>query len=154
MDLKQAIVENHDDVIDVLYDEMGNATEVKFPGVHNDGMIYAATYGNGIISCGTFKEGSDFGVDEVVADNQNVQINVYPNPVRGTAQFNFTLTESANVSYQVYDLAGRMIVNSELGFYGAGEHTATLNTENLTTGSYIIRVQTGNTMNTGKFLVY
>ena len=154
MAITQAIVDNHDDVIDTLYDEMGVPTTIVYPGVHNDGMIYAATYGNGILACGTYKEGSDFGVDEVLAESQNVQINVYPNPVRGTAQFNFTMVENGNVSYQIYDLAGRMITNNELGFYGEGEHTATINTENLTTGSYIIRVIAGNKMNTGKFLVY
>ena len=155
MEITQAIVENHDDIIDVLYDEMGVPTYITYPGVHNDGMIYAATYGNGILACGTYKEGSDYGVDEVLADDsQNTQVNVYPNPVRGIAQFNFTITESANVSYQIYDLAGRMIVNNELGFYGEGEHTATISTEDLTTGSYIIRVMAGNKMNTGKFLVY
>jgi hypothetical protein len=154
MELKQAIMANHDDVIDVLYDEMGTPTYVVYPGISNEGMIYAATYGSGIIMCGTYKEGSDFGVDEVLAESQNVMINVYPNPVRNNAQFNFTMSENGNVSYQIFDLAGRMIVNNELGFYGEGEHTATINTENLTTGSYIIRVIAGNKMNTGKFLVY
>ena len=59
-------------------------------------MIYAATYGNGIMSCATYKEGSDFGVDENIV-NENVQVNVYPNPVRGTAQFSFNMVESGNV---------------------------------------------------------
>ena len=63
-------------------------------------------------------------------------------------------TENANVSYQIFDLSGRMIEYRMLGFYGEGEHTATINTENLTSGSYIIRVLTGDKMNTGKFLVY
>lgn len=154
MDIKQAIMANHDDVIDVLYDELGTPTYVIYPGISNDGMIYAATYGCGVIKCGTYKEGSDFGIDEVFAGNQNVMINVYPNPVRGDAQFNFTMSENGNVSCQIFDLAGRMVMNSELGYYGEGEHTATINTENLTTGSYIIRVIAGKTLSTGKFLVY
>lgn len=154
MELKQAIMENRDDVIDVLYDEMGDATYVRYFGIHNEGMIYAATYGHGIMAWGQYKEGTDFGVDEVMAEGTNVMINVYPNPVRGNAQFNFTMTENAKVIYQVYDITGRMVVNNELGFYTKGEHTATLSTENLKTGSYIIRVIAGNTMSTGKFLVY
>lgn len=154
MGLTQAIMPNHDDIIDVLYDEMGTPTEVIYQGIHNEGMIYAATYGNGILMCGTYEEGSDFGVDEVESDSHNAQVSVYPNPVRGNAQFNFTMSENGNVSYQIFDLAGRMIVNSELGFYGEGEHTATINTESLTSGSYVIRVIAGNKMNTGKFLVY
>ena len=154
MDIKQAIMENRDDVIDILYDEMGGETRIVYPGIHNEGMIYAATYGNGIVKCGTYKEGSDYGVDEVLTDSQSAQVNVYPNPVRGNAQFVFTTTENANVSYQIFDLSGRMVEYRVLGFYTEGEHTATISTENLTTGSYIIRVLAGNKINTGKFLVY
>lgn len=153
MDLKQASQKNHDSKIDVLYDEMGTPTYVLWPGVDNEGMIYAATYGEGIISCATYKEGSDFGVEENDM-TENVQVNIYPNPVRDMAQMNITLTESANVSYQIYDLSGRMVANNELGFYGQGEHTVTFNAENLASGTYIIRVMAGNKAETAKFLVY
>jgi photosystem II stability/assembly factor-like uncharacterized protein len=153
MDLKQASQPNHDTKIDILYDEMGNQTYVIYPGVFNEGMIYAGTYGAGIMKCSTYKEGSDLGVDEIVTEN-NIQVNVYPNPVRGTAQFSFTMAENGNVSYQVYDLAGRMMVSNNLGFYTEGEHTATFNAEDLATGTYIIRVMAGNKTNTAKFLVY
>lgn len=153
MDLKQASQKNHDSKIDVLYDEMGTPTYVLWPGVDNEGMIYAATYGEGIISCATYKEGSDFGVEENDM-TENVQVNIYPNPVRDMAQMNITLTESANVSYQIYDLSGRMVANNELGFYGQGEHTMTFNAENLASGTYIIRVMAGNKAETAKFLVY
>ena len=153
MDLKQASQKNHDSKIDVLYDEMGTPTYVLWPGVDNEGMIYAATYGEGIISCATYKEGSDFGVEENDM-TENVQVNIYPNPVRDMAQMNITLTESAKVSYQIYDLSGRMVANNELGFYGQGEHTMTFNAENLASGTYIIRVMAGNKAETAKFLVY
>lgn len=153
MDLKQASQKNHDSKIDVLYDEMGTPTYVLWPGVDNEGMIYAATYGEGIISCATYKEGSDFGVEENDM-TENVQVSIYPNPVRDMAQMNITLTESANVSYQIYDLSGRMVANNELGFYGQGEHTMTFNAENLASGTYIIRVMAGNKAETAKFLVY
>ena len=153
MDLKQAVLANHETKIDTLYDEMGVATYVFYPGIFNEGMIYAATYGNGIMSCSSYKEGSDLNVDENLA-NVNVQVTVYPNPVRGTAQFSFNMVESGNVSYQVYDLSGRIMNSVELGFYGEGEHTAKLNADNLSSGTYIIRVMAGSKTNTAKFLVY
>ena len=154
MELKQAILANHDDVIDILVDEMGNPTYVTYPGIHNEGMIYAATYGNGIVSSATYKEGSDFDVDEVYTDNEIVSVNVYPNPVRGNGQFVFTVRENANVSYEIFDLSGRMLEYRMLGYYGEGEHTASFTTENLANGTYIIRVIAGDHMNTAKFLVY
>lgn len=154
MDLKQAWMENHDDVIDVLYDEMGNATYVIYPGISNEGMLYAATYGAGIIKCGTYKEGGDLSIDENEETMNNVQLNIYPNPIRDNGNINITLTESGNVSYQIYDLSGRMVANCELGYYGQGDHSLTFNTSNLASGSYIIRVQAGNKSETAKFLVY
>lgn len=153
MDIKQAIMPNHDDITVTLYDEMGNPSYVVYPGINNEGMIYAATYGAGIISSASHKEGSDFGLEENDM-TENVQVNIYPNPVRDMAQMNITLTEGANVSYQIYDLSGRMVANSELGFYGQGEHTMTFNAQNLTSGTYIIRVIAGNKAETAKFLVY
>ena len=153
MDLKQAIMKNHDDVIVILLDEMGNPTYVVYPGIHNEGMIYAATYGAGILSCGTYKEGGDLSVIEN-EETASVQLNIYPNPVKDNGNINITLSESANVSYQIYDLAGRMVANRELGYYGQGEQTLTFNASNLTSGTYIIRVQAGSQSETAKFLVY
>ena len=155
MDLKQAVMENHEDVIDVLYDEMGVPTYVVYPGISNEGMIYAATYGEGIITCANYKQTtSEFDVDEIEAVDNNIQINVYPNPVKGNAQFTFNLSENANVSYQIYDLSGRMVANNNIGFYSRGEHSVTFSADDLMTGSYIIRVQAGDKLNTAKFLVY
>ena len=154
MDIKQAVVENRDDKVDVLYDELGVPTYIIYPGVDNEGMIFAATYGNGIIACDTYKVGSDFGVDENEYSDSNVALNVYPNPVKDMVNVNITLDTRANVSYQIYDLSGRMVMSNTLGFYGQGEHTLNISAENLESGSYIIRVKAGDKENSGKFLVY
>ncbi|MBP5642764.1 MAG: T9SS type A sorting domain-containing protein [Bacteroidales bacterium] len=154
MDLKQAWMENHDAVIDELYDDAGNVTYVIYPGIYNEGMLYAASYGAGLLKCGTYKEGGDLGVVENEVTENSVQLNIYPNPVKENGNINITLTEGANVSYQIYDLSGRMVANSELGYYGQGEQTLTFNVSDLTSGSYIIRLQAGSKSETAKFLVY
>ena len=154
MDLKQAIMENHDPIIDELYDDAGNITLVVYPGIDNEGMLYAATYGSGIIACGAYEEGGDLSVDENEVAEESVQLNIYPNPIRNNGNINITLAENAQVSYQIYDLSGRMVANNELGYYGQGNHTLTFDTSNLTSGSYIIRLQAGNKSETAKFLVY
>lgn len=154
MDIKQAIQANHDDIIDVLYDEQGTPTYVTYPGVSSEGMIYAATYGSGIISCANYKEGGDLSVDDNEMTSSNMNLNIYPNPVRDNAKFNITLNENARVSYKIYDLSGRMVASSDLGFYGQGEHSVSFSTANLASGSYIISVQAGNNVNNTKILVY
>lgn len=155
MDLKQAYMDNHDDVVIVLFDEIGTPLDIVYPGISNEGMIYAASYGAGILSCGTYKEGGDLGVEEnEMAVEDHVQLNVYPNPVMGNARMNITLNEGAAVSYQVFDMSGRMVVDNKLGYYPQGTHTVTFNAADLTSGSYIIRLQAGGNTKTGKFLVY
>ena len=154
MDLKQAVQENRETMVDVLYDEMGEPTYIYYEGIFNEGMIYAATYGAGILSCNTFKEGSEVGIDENDMEVSISQVNIYPNPARGNAQISFNLSENAQVSYQIYDLSGRMMVSHDLGTYNQGEHVVSFNTENLTSGTYIISLQAGSKMNTAKFLVY
>ena len=154
MEMKQATMKNHDAKIDVLYDEMGVPTYIIWPGIYNEGMIYAATYGSGIISCDTYKEGGDLSVIENNETASMAQLNIYPNPVRDNGNINITLNENAKVSYQIYDLAGRMVANTEVGYYGQGDHTLTFSADNLASGSYIIRVQAGSQSQTAKFLVY
>ena len=154
MEMKQATMKNHDAKIDVLYDEMGVPTYIIWPGIYNEGMIYAATYGSGIISCDTYKEGGDLSVIENNETASMAQLIIYPNPVRDNGNINITLTENAKVSYQIYDLAGRMVANTEVGYYEQGDHTLTFSADNLASGSYIIRVQAGDKSQTAKFLVY
>ena len=153
MEIKQATLTNHEDKTDVLYDEMGTPTYVVYPGIHNEGMIYAATYGAGIISCDNYKEGGDLSISENES-TANVQLDIYPNPVRDLGNINITLNESAKVSYQIFDLSGRMIANNEIGYYEQGDHTMTFSANGLASGSYIIRVQAGKQSQTAKFLVY
>ena len=158
MELKQALIQNHPTKIDVLYDEVGDSTCVEYPGVFNEGMIYAATYGAGVLSCSTHaeivptnNEGND---NNIVTVDETEMLNVYPNPVKDNAQININLDNDGTVSYVIYDLSGRLIINQDLGTYVKGIHTLNINTNELSTGSYIIRIKAGEKTETSKFLVY
>ena len=94
------------------------------------------------------------GVPENPSVNSNVAVSMYPNPVNGQATLSFNLNESCNVSYQVFDMTGRMVMNQGLGRYAEGEHQVSINAENLSTGSYILRLNQGASNASVKFLVY
>ena len=160
MEIKQAVLANRPNITDVLYDEAGDTTQIVFHGINNEGMIYAATYGAGVIYCDTYAvqtvNNDETNNDD---DDNNVTVvetlDVYPNPVKGdAAHINISLDENATVSYVLYDLSGRMIENNNLGTYVKGTHTLNINTSGLKTGSYIIRVNAGEKTETTKFLVY
>ena len=151
MELKQQIL-FHEDEQTVNVTEEGEFVTM-YPGVHNTGIIYAATYGKGVFRCENYKQYTGTSVPEnpVVA---SVNVTMYPNPVSGQATLSFNLNESCNVSYQVFDMTGRMVMNQGLGRYAEGEHQVNINVEDLSAGSYILRLNQGVSNASVKFLVY
>ena len=77
-------------------------------------------------------------------EENEATFNIYPNPVVSEATINFNVAETSTVSYQIYDLAGRMVQNATLGNYNQGSHSVNFNVNGLTTGSYIVKVQAGS----------
>ena len=150
MELKQQLMFHEDEQTTNVTDE-GTFVTV-YPGVHNTGIIYAATYGRGVFRCENYKK--DF---ENVPENEEpiaINVSMYPNPVASQATLSFNVEESANVSYQVFDMTGRMVMNQNLGRLNNGEHQVSINAENLSTGSYILRLSQGANSASVKFLVY
>ena len=140
-----------DDAITVNHTDEGDF-ETFYPGVKNTGIIYAATYGRGVFRCENYKMTGAGVTENPTADNVNV--NMYPNPVRSQATVSFELKNSGNVSYQVFDMTGRMVMNQNMGRMSEGSHQITINAENLSTGSYILRLSQGAKNETVKFMVY
>ena len=151
MELKQQLLYHEDEQTVNITDEGAFITD--YPGVHNTGIIYAATYGRGVFRCENYKK--DFAsVPEAPAVVETVTVNMYPNPVRGEATVSFNMVDNGIVSYQVFDLTGRMVMNQNAGRFAEGQQEIRINTENLSTGSYILRLNQGATTSCVKFLVY
>ena len=70
------------------------------------------------------------------------------------SDISFDLKNNANVSYQVFDMTGRMVMNQNMGRMSEGSHQVNINAENLSTGSYILRLSQGAKNETVKFMVY
>ena len=150
MELKQQRA-YREDAISVNHTDEGDFI-TEYPGVHNTGIIYAATYGRGVFRCENYKRTSAGIHEDPIADNVNV--NMYPNPVSSQATLSFDLKESCNVSYQVFDMTGRMVMNQNMGRMSEGEQQISINAENLSSGSYILRLNQGAKNNSVKFMVY
>lgn len=154
MEIKQQLQENRDDDYIYLVDEIGDTITTVYPGIYNEGMIYIATYGRGLYNCDNYLvSGSELDVEEPTMV-QSFEMNIFPNPIVNDATINFNVANKAQVTMQVYDLSGRMVMNQVLGTYGEGSHTANFNVNGLTSGTYIVKVQAGNVSNTTKILVY
>ena len=155
MDIKQQLLENHDRIITYVVDEMGEVSvSGNYPGISNNAVVYIATYGRGIYKCEDFVQNDGESIIENATSASSLEMSIYPNPVVSEATINFNVEETAAVSYQIYDLSGRMVQNATLGNYGQGSHSVNFNVNGLTTGSYIVKVQAGSATKTTKILVY
>ena len=151
MELKQQLLEWDDQIVEG-YDENEGVIITVYPGVRNKGVIYAATYGRGVFRCENFKQ-----FYASVPENSTTvatQVSVYPNPVQGQATISFEVKSDAMVSYQVYDLMGRKVMDQTLGRYTEGSYNVNVNMSDLSAGAYIMRVNQDNNSSCAKFVVY
>lgn len=68
---------------------------------------------------------------------------LYPNPAINNTNVSFTLNEAGKVNIQVLDALGRVASNVSEKQYEKGAHRIAVNTSELATGIYIIKLQTG-----------
>jgi hypothetical protein len=73
----------------------------------------------------------------------------YPNPFNPATNIGFQLSEASEVSLKVYDMLGRevaaLLTNSRMS---SGAHTIAFNAENLSSGIYMYRLNTGGVSET------
>ncbi|MEO1631503.1 MAG: FG-GAP-like repeat-containing protein [Bacteroidota bacterium] len=83
-------------------------------------------------------------VSDVAADPQpqqaHMQVSVWPNPVQATMRVAFGLEAPGQVALDVYDLLGRRVAGTTLGWQAAGAHETSLSMERHPAGSYVVRL--------------
>lgn len=145
MELKQQVMDKAAEIV------VENGFEEVYPGTTNTGIIYAATYGRGLFRCENYKKYSAANLDE---DNAVVaSFTIYPNPVCNQAFVNFE-ANGETVSYQVFDLMGRLVMNQNMGRMAEGSQQLEVNVAGLSAGAYILRLNQGANSSNVKFMVY
>ena len=77
------------------------------------------------------------GIDEVIAIVE--ESSIYPNPTNGEATLNISLSDNTNVTFQVYNPLGGLVVNRK-EYGNAGENQYRLNLSGQTAGIYFIKI--------------
>ncbi len=86
--------------------------------------------------------------DEVVTEFK--LLGNYPNPFNPTTNIEYQLAAPSDVTLKVYNVLGQMVDNIELGAQSTGIHTVTYDAANLSSGSYLVRMEAGNRAQTMK----
>lgn len=77
----------------------------------------------------------------------------YPNPFNPTTTINYSVRESGFVQLKVYDVLGKEIVTLVEGEKSAGNFSVKFNGNNLTSGVYFYKIESGNFTKVNKMLL-
>jgi PKD repeat protein len=79
------------------------------------------------------------GVKESVSDLAG-SVTVYPNPATSNVNVDFTLTRSADVNVNIYDITGRMVKQAASGNFRAGSNTVNFDMSDMNNGFYFVNI--------------
>ena len=74
-------------------------------------------------------------------------LSIYPNPNNGQFNLAFELNGSHEVSYEIFDIQGRLVDNKNLGIVSGTVHEA-INIDEAAQGLYLLKVKTGDDVQT------
>jgi len=121
-------------------------------GIENHGIVYAATFGRGIFTSETFATKGGASAVQYALTN-DIKVQVSPNPVTDLAILRYTLENSSDIDFQIYDLQGRLIRNAKLTAQPAGENEFRIDAGGFDAGTYLVRMTAGAQTTTAKFVV-
>lgn len=127
-----------------------------WPEINNHGAFYIATHGRGFYRSENFlKLGIDVDDNEInVIEKEELEFNIYPNPIVDDANLNINLPEISTINVLVHDLQGRVIQSYEFADLNAGENELTIEFGELPAGTYIVNVLDGNNSTATKVVKY
>ncbi len=78
------------------------------------------------------------GINELT---QSISFNVVPNPNNGNFDINFTLSNTAQIKYQITDLLGKAVYHAPMQNYSAGENKINIDITSFPTGIYFLQFE-------------
>ena len=93
----------------------------------------------------------DVGINEIT---KHLQLSLFPNPTKGTANLNFVLSNDATVKVSVSDVTGKLVSSEQTLKLNSGEHSVLINeNKQLNAGVYIVNMEYNGTKLTRKLVI-
>jgi hypothetical protein len=83
----------------------------------------------------------------------NLKLAVAPNPFSNTTTINYTLPSSGNVSLKLYDVTGKLARTLGSGYHTAGTSSFTVPRSSLSSGIYVLKLESGGFTTTSKIII-
>ena len=106
------------------------------------------SYGSGVDVPFEYQMSSSVADIDALSD-----VALYPNPANDYVTAEFALAETTEIKIEVVDMLGRSVRDMGAQSYAPGTHDFTLNTSDLTVGTYMMRMTDGKGVNSIKFNV-
>ena len=124
----------------------------------NSGIIYLGTHARGFYTATDLQVVSVQEEDSELTANRDKNslvsnLTLYPNPLNSVGTLEFDLIENLESTINVYNLAGTLVKTMQLGRKAKGNHKVEFNATDLSVGSYIISLESGNERSVAKFIV-
>lgn len=104
--------------------------------------------------CATGTHSFNYMTTDVAKVNSNMSnVNLYPNPTSGMATVAMTLKSEQNVSLNIMDIQGNIVMTNNYNHMKAGEQKISFNTESLATGTYSVQIICGTDVMTKKLTI-
>lgn len=85
-------------------------------------------------------------------EEQILNISCFPNPSSNNVTLSFVVTENSDVEFDVVDLSGRLIYESDKLNFPIGQHSVKIKSEEWTKGIYFIKLKANEKSKTVKFI--
>lgn len=118
-----------------------------------EGDIFIATHGRGYFRTTNTMVNRPVGQDEQSLAISKESLNIYPNPATTSTRIAVDITSTTDVKVSVRDLNGRLVKQVSYSKLPAGVEYVKLNVEGMKSGAYLVTVQAGNTVKSGKLIV-
>ncbi len=124
----------------IAIDPAWNASKLRVIALLIDNTTGSASFGHVLNSISS--RGIYVGVSDIHAGVEN--LTVYPNPASNFASAKFMLSNTSTVSFSVYDMLGREVMNHAAEEMTAGGQQINFSTETLSSGVYNVVITTEN----------
>jgi hypothetical protein len=93
------------------------------------------------------------GVMTASLDAQHSALRIAPNPFTNTTTINYTLPRAGNVSLKLYDVTGTLVTTLASGHRNAGTSSFIVHRSSLSSGIYMLKLESDNTTATAKLII-
>ncbi|MBL7885082.1 MAG: alkaline phosphatase D family protein [Bacteroidia bacterium] len=91
-------------------------------------------------------------VTSIYSQGQNVILSIYPNPAISEIYFQYSILQSGNAIFSVYDINGKSIQINLSEYVSDGIHIGKIDVSQLSAGMYLLVIENGNSKTEKKFI--